>query len=247
MSEEHRNLPQVVTREQWREARVALLAKEKAATRARDALNTERRNLPMVLVDKEYRFLGPDGEVGLLEMFDGMRQLVVQHFMFDPEWERGCPGCTAGVDETSEGIVRHLRHRDTSFVLVSRAPLEKLERYKAERGWTLPWYSSMGSDFNYDYGATLDPRVAPVEYNYQRREPPAPGGEVKSEETPGYSFFLRIGDDVFHTYSTYARGTEEVGSAYGYLDLTAMGRQEAWEEPKGRAAAVRASVPFFED
>ena len=246
MSDTPRNLPEVVTRERWREARVELLAKEKAATRARDRLNTERRNLPMVLVDKDYRFAGPDGEVGLLDMFDGKSQLIVQHFMFDPEWEKGCPGCTAGVDETGPGIIDHLHKRDTNFVLISRAPLPKLEAYKRERGWDMPWYSSYGNDFNYDFDVTLDPRVKPVEYNYRRQDPPAPGAEVKSEEAPGFSFFLRLGDDVYHTYSTFARGTENVGSAYEFLDLTAMGRQEEWEEPKGRAAAVRASLPFFE-
>jgi len=247
MSNETGNLPKIVSRDEWREARVALLAKEKAATRARDALNTERRNLPMVRVDKQYRFEGPEGEVGLLDMFDGKRQLIVQHFMFDPTWDKGCPGCTAGVDEMSDGIVRHLQQRDTNFVLVSRAPLAKLEKYRVERGWTVPWYSSFGNDFNYDYHVTLDPRVAPVEYNYRTHQPPAPDAEVKSEESPGFSFFLRIGDDVFHTYSTYARGTEDVGSAYAFLDLTAMGRQEEWEEPKGRAASVRASLPFFDE
>ncbi len=246
MSDTPRNLPQVVSREEWRAARVALLAKEKAATRARDALNTERRNLPMVLIDKDYRFEGPEGEVGLLDMFDGARQLIVQHFMFDPEWDRGCPGCTAGVDETGPGIIEHLRKRDTNFVLVSRAPLAKLEAYKREKKWTIPWYSSFGSDFNYDFDVTLDPRVKPVVYNYRPQDPPAPDAEVKSEEAPGFSCFLRLGDDVYHTYSTFARGTEEVGSAYYFLDLTAMGRQEEWEEPKGRAASVRANVPFFD-
>ncbi|MBX3144576.1 MAG: DUF899 domain-containing protein [Trueperaceae bacterium] len=246
MSNQDQNLPSVVSREEWRAARVALLAKEKAATRARDALNIERRNLPMVLVDKEYRFAGPEGEVNLADMFDGKSQLIVQHFMFDPEWEKGCPGCTAGVDETGPGIIDHLRKRDTNFVLVSRAPLPKLEAYKKERNWTLPWYSSFGNDFNYDFDVTLDPRVKPVEYNYRPQNAPAPGAEVKSEEAPGFSCFLKLGDDVFHTYSTYARGTENTGSGYYFLDLTALGRQEQWEEPKGRAAAVRPNVPFFE-
>ena len=247
MTEQAGNLPKVVSREEWREARVALLAKEKAATRARDALNTERRNLPMVRVDKDYRFTGPEGEVTLADMFDGKSQLIVQHFMFDPEWEKGCPGCTAGVDETGPGIIDHIRKRDTNFVLVSRAPLAKLEAYKREKGWTLPWYSSFGSDFNYDFHVTLDPRVMPVEYNYRRHEPPAEGAELKAEEAPGFSCFLKVGDDVFHTYSTFARGTENTGSGYYFLDLTALGRQEEWEEPKGRAAAARPNVPFFDE
>src|SRR4249919_157661 len=139
------SLPDVVSREEWLEARKALLAREKEMTRAIDALNADRRRLPMVLVDKDYRFQGPDGEVGLLDLFEGRRQLFLQHFMFDPGWEDGCPSCTAAADEVSDGLLRHLAARDTSFAVVSRAPLDKLERYQAKRGWTFPWYSSSGS------------------------------------------------------------------------------------------------------
>jgi predicted dithiol-disulfide oxidoreductase (DUF899 family) len=152
------SLPDVVTREEWRAARVALLADEKAMTRARDALNTKRRNLPMVRVEKDYRFEGPDGEVTLPDLFEGRSQLIVQHFMFDPEWEDGCPSCTAAADENAPGLREHLHVRDTTFAAVSRAPLDRIERYKAKRGWTFPWYSSHGSDFNYDLHVTLDPR-----------------------------------------------------------------------------------------
>jgi predicted dithiol-disulfide oxidoreductase (DUF899 family) len=157
-------LPKVVSRNQWLEARQELLAKEKELTRRRDALNVERRELPMVRIDKDYTFRGPDGEAGLVDLFEGRLQLIVGHFMFDPEWKDGCPSCTAGADEVSDGLLEHLRTRDTSFAYVSRAPLEKLERYKAKKGWTVPWYSSFGSDFNYDFGVTLDDSVAPLAY-----------------------------------------------------------------------------------
>src|SRR3954452_768837 len=162
-------LPTVVTREEWREARIALLAEEKALTRARDELSTRRRNLPMVRVDKEYLFEGPDGQVTLLDLFDGRRQLIVRHFMFDPGWESGCKSCTAGADELCDGLFEHLRARETNLVVIARAPFEKLERYRAGRGWSFPLYSSFGSDFNYDYHVTLASSVAPVEYNYRDR------------------------------------------------------------------------------
>ena len=234
------SLPEVVSRSEWLEARKALLVKEKAATRARDELNAERRSLPMVLVDKDYVFDGPSGEVTLLDMFQGRRQLVLGHFMFDPSWDEGCSSCSAGADEVSDGLVRHLAVRDTSMAFVSRAPLAKIEAYKAKKGWTFPWYSSFGSDFNYDFHVTLDPAVTPTEYNYRPIEQESPG------EAPGQSFFLRDGDRVFHTYSTFARGTEATGGSYYYLDLTALGRQEDWELPKGRSDDVRAAMPNFE-
>src|SRR4029453_17241544 len=136
-----------------------LLAKEKELTRRRDALNAERRRLPMVKIEKDYRFQGPDGELTLLDMFEGRRQLIVVHFMFDPSWEDGCPSCTAGADENAEGMRRHLHARETSMAYVARAPIEQIERYKRKRGWTFPFYSSYGSDFNYDFHVTLDERV----------------------------------------------------------------------------------------
>src|SRR3954452_16965875 len=134
-------LPKIANREDWLAARTALLAKEKEMTRARDALNAERRRLPMVEVTKDYRFEGPDGEVGLLDLFEGRRQLIVKHFMFDPEWEDGCPSCSAGTDEMADGLLEHLQARDTTLVQVSRAPLAKLEAWKAKKGWPIPWYS----------------------------------------------------------------------------------------------------------
>ena len=230
-------LPDVVAQEAWLDARRALLAKEKDLTRARDALSAERRRLPMVPVRKEYRFVGPDGEVGLLDLFGGRRQLVVQHFMFDPAWDEGCSSCTAAADEVSDGLLAHLAARETSFAMVSRAPLAKLERWKAQRGWSMPWVSSGGSDFNADFQATVGEGGSPT-YNFAPYD-----GEPY--ELPGYSFFLRDGDELFHTNSIYARGTEALGGSYGWLDMTALGRQEAWEEPKGRAGAGRAARPDF--
>jgi predicted dithiol-disulfide oxidoreductase (DUF899 family) len=239
------SLPEVVSREEWLAARKALLAEEKELTRQRDALSTKRRELPMVEIDKEYVFDGPDGEATLLDLFEGRRQLIVVHFMFDPSWEDGCSSCTAGADEMSEGVRDHLHVRDTTLAYVSRAPLAKLEAYKAKRGWTFPWYSSDGSDFNYDFHVTLDESVAPIEYNYRDKAEHERRGVSLEGEYPGRSCFLRDGDSVFHTYSVYARGLETIGGSYYVLDETALGRQEDWEEPKGRAAAARGAVPDF--
>jgi predicted dithiol-disulfide oxidoreductase (DUF899 family) len=171
--------------------------------------------------------------------------------MFDPRWDDGCLSCSAGADEMSDGLLAHLHARDTTLVYVSRAPLPKLEDYKRRKGWTFPWYSSYGSDFNYDFHVTLDESVAPVEYNYRtaaEHRAAGTGYYVEGEqpiEAPGSSYFLRDGDRVFHTYSTYARGAEQTGGSYYFLDLTALGRQEEWEEPKGRAESARAAVPDF--
>ena len=232
------SLPQIANRDEWLAARTALLEHEKELTRRRDALSAERRRLPMVKIDKPYVFTGPDGERSLLELFDGRLQLILTHFMFDPEWENGCPSCTAGTQEMSDGLMEHVAIRDTSMVWVSRAPIAKLEAYKAARGWTIPWYSSYESDFNADFGVTLDPAVAPPEYNY-RPEPELAG------EFPGTSVFLRVDDRVFHTYSSFGRGAEWMGGSYAFLDLTALGRQEDWEEPRGRSQSVRIATPDF--
>jgi predicted dithiol-disulfide oxidoreductase (DUF899 family) len=241
------SLPEVVTREQWLSARKALLANEKELTRRRDALNAERRRLPMVLMDKPYVFEGPGGEVGLLDMFEGRRQLILGHFMFHPDWHDGCPSCSAGADEISDGLMRHLAVRDTTLAYVSRAPLAKLEDYKARKGWTFPWYSSYGSDFNYDFDVTIDESVKSPAYNFKDAEELGPEWyDVEQPfEMPGTSIFLRVGDDVFHTYSSFARGAEATGGSYYFLDETALGRQEDWEEPKGRAADARAAQPDF--
>lgn len=213
------SLPEIVSREQWRAAREELLVKEKAATRARDALNAERRRLPMVEVGEEYVFEGGDGKATLLDLFEGRHQLVVHHFMFAPEWDAGCRSCSGFLDQI--GHLAHLKARGTNFVAVSRAPFTRILPFKARMGWTLPWFSSFGSDFNRDFEVTLEL-----------------DGELV--ERPGVSCFLRDRDRVFHTYSTYERGLDGLGSTTGFLDLTALGRQEAWEEPKGRASALGA-------
>ena len=215
------SLPEIVSRGEWRAARAELLLKEKAATRARDALNAERRGLPMVEVDEEYVFEGGDGKATLLDLFEDRRQLVVYHFMFAPEWDAGCRSCSGFLDQV--GHLAHLHARDTSFAAVSRAPYPKILPFKARMGWTLPWYSSHGSGFNRDFEVTLE------------RE-----GELV--ERPGLSCFLRDRERVFHTYTTYERGLDGLGSTTSLLDLTALGRQEPWEEPRGRAHAVGAPV-----
>ncbi len=242
-------LPTIASRDEWLAARTALLAEEKELTRQRDALNVKRRELPMVEIDKDYAFEGPDGTVGLPDLFDGRRQLIVYHFMYDPEWDEGCSSCSAGTDELSPGFFEHLHIRDTSYAMVSRAPLAKLEAWKAKKGWDVPWYSSFGSDFNYDFGVTLDESVAPIVYNFlTRAEWEARGEDWFDEqpmEMPGRSCFLQVDGRVFHTYSQYARGLEMTGGSYYFLDLTALGRQEDWEEPRGRADSARAAQPDF--
>lgn len=183
----------------------------------------------MVRIEKDYIFDGPNGKPHLRDLFDGRSQLIVYHFMFDPAWEKGCPGCTGFVDAL--GDLSMLGDRDTTFTLISRAPLTKLETYKQKRGWNRPWVSSFGSDFNYDFHVTLDEKVAPVEYNYlSKAEMIAHGMPNPTEgEAHGLSVFFRDGEDVFHTYSAYARGVERLTDAYSLLDLTPYGRQEDWE------------------
>lgn len=245
------SLPEIATREEWLVARTALLREEKALTKQRDALNTARRNLPMVEVTKPYAFVGPDGPASLLDLFEGRRQLIVYDFMFHPDWEDGCPSCTAGVDEVARGFVEHLQTRDTTYVLVSRAPLEKLQRYRAKRGWFLPWYSTDDGDFSYDFGATIDASRGYDTYNYRTLDEYAAMGQESMRSSdqpydmPGQSCFLQVDGQVFHTYSVYARGLEGTGGSYYFLDNTALGRQEDWEEPKGRSEAVRGNTPDF--
>ena len=250
--------PDVASRTQWLEARKLLLAQEKEQTHRQDALNAQRRRLPMVRVEKQYVFGGQRGAVTLAVMFGGCRQLIVHHIMFGPDWDEPCPSCRNFMDELSTGLIGHLRDRDTAFALVSRAPRAKIEAYQASRGWAgagtdggtgegtdggtgegtgglaATWYSSYGSDFNYDFEVTLDESRA--QYNY-RAEPGLLGGQA-STEMPGTSCFLRDGEAVFHTYSAFGRGNEYTPSLYTLLDLTALGRQEGWEEPKGRAPVL---------
>lgn len=214
--------PPIVSREEWLATRTAHLSREKELTRQQDRLSAERRRLPMVKVEKQYTFDGPNGKRTLLDLFEGRRQLIVYHFMFDPDWEKGCGGCTNYVNAL--GDLSDLNNRDTSFVLISRAPLAKLDAYKAEKGWDRPWYSSFGSDFNYDFHASIDASVAPPVYNY-RSVPTADKGEISA-----LSVFFRMGDEIYHTYSTFARGVEYLSNSSALLDVTPYGRQEDWED-----------------
>ncbi|WBX79328.1 DUF899 domain-containing protein [Virgibacillus salarius] len=230
-------LPPIVSRDEWLIARKELLAKEKEFTIARDGLNAMRRQLPMVEINKDYVFDSPHGKTSLLDLFEGRLQLIVQHFMFDPDWEAGCPACSLATDNV--GHLSHLHARNTSLAMISRAPLSKIQHYKKRMGWDIPWYSSFNSDFNYDFHATLDESVTPIEYNYLTKEElmekGVPLDSEQSMEVPGFSSFLRNGDRIFHTYTTYARGTDILIGTFNYLDLTALGRQEDWEEPSGRS------------
>jgi len=245
-----RDLPEVVSREEWLAARRALLVQEKELTRARDRVNADRRRLPMVRVDKVYEFEGPDGTVSLLDLFDGRPQLVMHHFMFGPDWDEGCSSCSSAADGIAG--LRQLHVRSTTLVAVSRAPYPKLAAFRERMGWTFPWYSSYGSDFNYDFHATLDDRVAPVLLHFRTEAELAEAGtpwtggpwteDMRGTEMPGISAFLRVGEEVFHTYSTFGRGIEDFHNGYPYLDLTALGRQEDWEEPPGRAVPLGLQV-----
>jgi len=244
------NLPHVVSRDEWLVARRELLAREKELTRARDRLNAERRRLPMVRVEKPYVFGGPDGAVGLLELFEGRPQLVLHHFMFGPDWDAACPSCSSAADGISG--LRQLHARNTTLVAVSRAPYPKLAAFRERMGWDFPWYSSFGTDFNYDFHTTLDDRVEPVQLHFRSEDELAAAGtpwtsggwteSMRGTEMPGISAFLRVGNEVFHTYSTYGRGIEEFHNGYRWLDLTALGRQEEWEEPAGRATPLGRQV-----
>ncbi len=198
-------LPRVVTQEQWQAEIDALRDKEKELTRAHDAVNAMRRRLPMVKVAKAYEFDGETGKVGLLDLFSGRQQFIVYHFMYGPDAQAGCPGCSWVTDATPHPA--HLHARDTSLVMISRASIEKLVTFRARMGWDVPWYSSLHSDFNYDFNAT--------------------NAEGENHVT---SVFLRNGNDIYRTYYTDQRGVEYLGSHWTYLDLTPFGRQESWED-----------------
>ncbi|GAA4607432.1 DUF899 domain-containing protein [Actinoallomurus liliacearum] len=219
------NLPEIVSRDEWLTARKELLEEEKEVTLRRDALNERRRELPMVKVDKDYVFEGPDGKTRLLDLFEGRRQLIVYHFMFAPDDTEGHNSCSLLVDNISHE--EHLHALNTTVALVSRAPLSRLTPFKERMGWTIPWYSSFGSDFNYDYHVTNDESVMPVEYNYKDKATLLEKGTpwYIDGEWQGLSVFLRDGDDVYHTYSTYERGLDALVNTYSYLDLTPLGRQ----------------------
>lgn len=203
-----RGLPPVVSEAEWRVARRDLLAHEKAHTRMADALAAERRRLPMVRVEKDYGLVGPDGTVGLIDLFEGRRQLIVVHHMLRPSDPSPCPGCGMFVDSMCHPA--HLHARGVSRAMVAEAPIEEIEAFRIRMGWEVPWYSVLGSDFNRDLDVV----------------PPGPFG---------LNVFLRDRDEIYRTYHTSARGMEALGSAWSYLDLTPFGRQEAWEaSPEGR-------------
>ncbi len=200
-----RPLPPVVSLEEWLRASAELLAEEKAHMRRGDALAAKRRRLPMVAVERNYVLRGPEGEVTLLDLFGGRSQLIVYHFMFHPDWDQGCDGCSWFVDGLAD--LRHLAARDVSFALVSRAPLAKLEAYRRRMGWDVPWYSSHDTTFNWDFRAT-----------------------VGDSEHHRLSVFLRDGPKVYLTYQTTDRGVDTLGTTFSLLDLVPYGRQEDWED-----------------
>ncbi|GGW41573.1 DUF899 domain-containing protein, partial [Arenibacter certesii] len=234
MKKEAYSLPDIVSRDEWLKKRKALLIEEKEFTKQHEKINARRRQLPMVEVNKEYIFDGPEGKESLLELFKGRNQLIVQHFMFDPEWNEGCKGCSFQTDNI--GNLAHLHARNVTLVLVSRAPLEKLEKFKKRMGWTIPWYSSFDNDFNYDYHVTIDADRGSHVYNYEDISTLGENWKNWKGEQPGNSVFIRKGDSIFHTYSSYERGCELLMGTLNYLDLTALGRQEDWEKPEGRGS-----------
>jgi predicted dithiol-disulfide oxidoreductase (DUF899 family) len=212
----------VVSRDEWIAERKTLLAREKELTALRDQIARERRALPWVRIDKSYVFDTPEGRRSLGELFEGRRQLLVQHFMFAPGWEQGCPSCSFMADH-SDGMNVHLAHRDVTFVAISRAPLAEIEPFRRRMGWRFKWVSSHGTDFNRDFGVTFTPEeVAKGKLYYNYGEWP-----FASEEWPGISVFYKDDTgDIFHTYSTYGRGVEVMMGTYDMLDLTPKGRDE---------------------
>jgi predicted dithiol-disulfide oxidoreductase (DUF899 family) len=221
-------LPSIVSPSQWQAARKELLAAEQEAARALAAAAAQRRALPAVRIEKDYVFDGPDGPVSLAEAFEGRSQLIVQHFMFGPDWDQGCPYCSYSADNV--GDLAHLHACDVTFAAVSRAPLAKIEAFRQRMGWSFPWYSSLGSDFNYDFHVTHDEAVAPIEYDFRTRQELIDAGQeffARPGEKGGISVFARDGDTVLHTYSDYSTMTEILGTTELYLSLTPFGRGDA--------------------
>jgi predicted dithiol-disulfide oxidoreductase (DUF899 family) len=212
----------VVSEQEWIEARTALLKKEKELTRQRDEISRLRQELPWVKVEKNYTFDSPEGRVSLTDLFDGRSQLIVYHFMFAPDWEQGCDGCSFICDHV-DAARQHFEHHDVSFVAVSRATVEKLEAYKKRMGWKFRWVSSGESDFNYDYHASYmreDLDRGPVFHNFTVQK-------LNGEDQPGLSAFIKDANgDIYHTYSTYERGGDILIGAYNYLDMAPLGRNE---------------------
>ncbi|MGH3547185.1 MAG: DUF899 domain-containing protein [Pseudonocardiaceae bacterium] len=228
--------PTVVSRQDWLAARREMLAREKLFTKARDELAAERRRLPMVKIDTEYVFDGPHGKITLGELFGEHRQLIVYHFMFDPDWDEGCPSCSYFADNFT-GALAHLPARHTGFAVISRAPLAKLAAFQTRMGWTFPWYSSHGSRFNHDFGVTIDQASDAVDYNYQPAATLLAEGKiwVENGELPGLSVFWRSDGQIYHTYSTYQRGLDHLINTYNLLDLTPLGRGVDDQDPYAMA------------
>jgi predicted dithiol-disulfide oxidoreductase (DUF899 family) len=222
------NISHTAIREEWLAARLDLLAKEKAASRQLAALAEQRRALPAVAIDKEYVFEGPDGKVGLIDLFEGRSQLIVYHFMWLHDIDEGCPSCSFAVDDMPDPI--HLNEgADTTLALVSRVPYPRVSQFKARMGWRLPWYSSDGSNFNYEFHVTSDETKTPIEYNYKDKATLVREGldyvATNGADGQGISVFVQDGGKVFHTYSAYGVGADVMLSTYRFLDLTPLGRQ----------------------
>jgi predicted dithiol-disulfide oxidoreductase (DUF899 family) len=217
----------VVSAAEWLAARKELQAAEEEAVLALEQLAIRRRELPAVAVEKDYVFQGPDGEASLLDLFEGRAQLIVQHFMFDPSWEQGCPVCSYQADNI--GNLAHLHARNTTYAAVSRAPISKIEPFRQRMGWTFPWYSSLGSDFNYDFHVTNDEAVVPIEYNFRSARELADRGEAwaaRPGEQGGLSVFLRDGDTILRTWSGYGPVIELFCTTDQLLNVTRLGRQD---------------------
>jgi len=220
------SVPRIVSADEWLAERKELLAAEEQVTKALADVRERRRNLPAVLVQKEYLLEGPAGPVSLLEMFEGRLQLIVQHFMFDPAWDEGCPVCSYQADNI--GDLAHLHARNTTFAAVSRAPIGKIEAFRQRMNWSFPWYSSLGSDFNYDFHVTHDEDVAPIEWNFRTKQELIDIGAAwaaRPGEQGGVSVFYRDGGTVLHTYTGYTIA-ELLCATDQYLDLTPLGRQD---------------------
>ena len=213
---------QVVSSEQWLAARKAFMDKEKDFTRLRDELAAERRALPWVRIDKSYVFDSDEGKRTLADLFGGKSQLIVYHFMFHPEWEAGCKSCSFWAD-TYNPVIAHLNARDVNLVAISRAPLARINKFKSRMGWSFPWVSSAGTDFNYDFGVSFAPgelKKNENNYNFGTRH-------FAMEEAPGLSVFYKDADGtIYRTYACYSRGLDMLNSAYQYLDLVPKGRDE---------------------
>ncbi len=220
------SVPRIVSPDEWLAERKELLAAEEQAADMLTQVNERRRELPAVVVAKEYLFDGPAGQVSLLDMFEGRRQLIVQHFMFDPTWDQGCPVCSYQADNI--GDLAHLHARNTTFAAISRAPIDKIETFRRRMGWPFPWYSSMGSDFNYDFHVTHDEDVVPIEWNFRTKQELIDRGDAwaaRPGEQGGVSVFYRDGDTVLHTYTGHTIA-ELLCTTDQYLDLTPLGRQD---------------------